>query len=98
MLSGIANGLFKVCNQAPWPVLERGKLIFDLPNEEVHFQPELSQTNSDRAHIVTPLCSIVGGLRDRLLAAREPDDQEMFRFPPTALKSEIASSGLRGRS
>lgn len=96
-LSRIANALFDVCNASPWPVLERGKLLFDLPNGQVHFQPELANTIGEGALVIVPLRLIVARLRDQLLAVRESDDQQMLRFPPTGLVAPPKRAVLRGR-
>jgi hypothetical protein len=95
-LSGVAVLLFKICNGSPWAVLERGKLIFDLPNGTVHFQPERANVSGEGALVVIPLQGIVGQLRNQLLAASGPADQRTLRFPPTALSPPRKRAALRG--
>ncbi len=41
-LTPIAETLFKLCNSAPWPTLERGKFVFDLLKRQVQFRPVTS--------------------------------------------------------
>lgn len=97
-LGDIAELLFGLCNESPWPVLERGKLILDIPNGDVHFQPELANATGEGTTVIVPLRPIVEGLRDRLLAVRQPDEQQALRFPPTALPSAPPATTMRGRA
>ena len=97
-LTQIAETLFKLCNSAPWPILERGKLLFDFSNAQVQFHPELAGTLSEGPLAIVPLRSIIAHLRDRLLAAGELDTQEMLRFPPTAVPSPAAANQGGGQS
>lgn len=89
--------LFDLCNESPWPVLERGKLVLDLPNGKLHFQPELANAVEEGTVVIVPLRPIVERLRDRLLAVGEPDEQQALRFPPTGLPSASTSGAMRGR-
>ena len=91
-LTLIAETLFKLCNSAPWPTLERGKLLFDFSNTHVHFRPELADTLSEGPLAIVPLRPIIADLRDHLLAASGPDAQEILRFPPTAVPSTAAAN------
>jgi hypothetical protein len=96
-LSAIAEALFDLCNSAPWPTLERGRLILDLPQQKVEFRSELSERPLDGLAVVVPLWPIVTQLRDQLLTANEPSDQQTLQFPLTALSPPPAST-VRGRS
>jgi hypothetical protein len=97
ILRPVAETLFKLCNGAPWPTLERGKLIFDLPQGKIEFRPELTEKLVDGLVVIVPLRPIVAQLRDQLLTVREPDDQQMLQFPLTAFSPPPAST-VRGRS
>lgn len=97
-LAPITNALFDVCNASPWAVLERGKLIFDIPHGQLQFQPELANTPGEGALVIVPLRPIVTQLRDQLLAINESDDQQTLRFPPTPLVSPPTPAAMRGRS
>ncbi len=76
-------------------MLERSKLILDLANGRLQFQPELENVVLETPVIVIPMRPLVGYLRHALLADGEIDNQEMLRFPPTPLRSkrETASRG-----
>ena len=96
VLASIADSLFELCNSAPWPVLERGKLLIDLPQTKVEYRSELPEKPIEGLTIVIPLRPIVKQLRDQLLATNEASDQQTLLFPLTA----VASPGLtaaRGR-
>ncbi len=96
-LTPIAHALFELCNSAPWPALERGKLLIDFSNKQVQFHPELASALSGGPLAIVPLRPIVTTLRNRLLAADEPNSQEMLRFPPTASPSTVAVNQERGQ-
>jgi hypothetical protein len=96
-LAPVANALFDVCNASPWAVLERGKLILDIPHGQLQFQPELASTLGDGALVMVPLRLIVTQLRDQLLAVSELDVQQALRFPPTPLTSSPTPAAMRGR-
>lgn len=89
-LAQFAAPLFELCNSAPWPILERGKVLFDFSNAQVQFRPELAGTLGENLMAIVPLRPIVAQLRDRLLTAGEPDIQGMLHFPPTAVSSTAA--------
>lgn len=97
-LAPVAEMLFESCNSAPWPTLERGKFLFDIPNAQVQFHLELAEAHYEGPMAIVPLRPIITHLRDRLLAAGTDDTQETLRFPPTALVSTGAASQRRGQS
>lgn len=90
--------LFDLCNAAPWPTLERGKLILDLPNVKLEFRPELADHPVDGPVVIIPLRPTVVQLRDQLLSVRESGSQRELRFPLTTVSTPAASATLRGRS
>lgn len=94
-LAPIAEPLFELCNQSPWPVLERTKLIVDLPEAQLQLRPELAEVTSDRPTITIPLRPVVFGLREQLLAASDVDDQASLRFPPIPVSTAAAAGGAR---
>ena len=96
-LSAIARPLFDLCNSAPWPTLERGKLVVDLPQRKVEYRPELPERPIGGLAIVIPLRPIVEELRDQLLTATETTDQQSLLFPLTAVSVPPASNA-GGRS
>ena len=97
-LALIANALFDICNSSSWAVLERGKLVIDIPHGQLQFQPELSNAIGEGALVMVPLRPIVVQLRDQLLAVSRLDEQQALRFPPTPLASPPTSAAMRGRS
>ena len=97
-LAPVAEVLFELCNSAPWPTLERGKFLFDLPSTQVQFRQELAEVRSEGPIAMVPLRPIITHLRDRLLAADTHDTQETLRFPPTAVALTGAASHRGGQS
>lgn len=96
-LKQIAETLFELCNSTPWPILERGKLLFDFSSAQIQFRPELAGDFSERPMAIVPLRLIIAHLRDHLLAVGELDTQGMLRFPPTAVLSTIAANPRGGQ-
>jgi hypothetical protein len=91
-LAPSAAALFDICNGSPWAVLERGKLLLDIPRGEVRFRSELAIALHDDTLVAVSLRPIVRQLRDQLLSVTRPDDQQALRFPPTPL-----AAPMRGR-
>ncbi|HEV7253789.1 MAG TPA: hypothetical protein VGN97_11955 [Mesorhizobium sp.] len=94
-LASVAESLFELCNQSPWPVLERAKLIVDLPEQRLQLRPELAEISSDRPTITIPLRPIVTRLREQLLAASDVEEQTTLRFPPTPVNVPGAAGRIR---
>jgi len=94
-LAPIAQPLFNLCNLSPWPVLERTKVIIDLPEGQLQLRPELAEITGDRPTITIPLRPIVGRLREQLLEASSVEDQASLRFPPIPFGAAAAASGGR---
>jgi hypothetical protein len=89
--------LFSLCNSAPWPTLERGRLLIDVPGRIVRFQSEPGDPPVEGPVLLMPLRPIIAKLRDQLLAASEPEDQTTLRFPPTSLASRSKEAITRTR-
>lgn len=94
-LTSIAEALFDVCNRSPWPVLERAKLIIDLPNADLILRGEFTETPTNRPSIIVPLAPVIAQLREQLLAASNDDEQPSLRFPPVEIPPAVASRGGR---
>jgi len=94
-LTAIGEALFDLCNRSPWPVLERAKLIIDLPNAALLLRGELTETPTDKPSITIPLAPIIAQLREQLLAAGHEDEQPSLRFPPVEIAPAVASRGGR---
>ena len=94
-ISSVAEALFETCNATPWPILERGKLLVDLPNGRLQFLQEADNVVCGTPVLIIPLRSMVGHLRGALLTEEGFDGQEPLRFPPAPLPSwvEVASTG-----
>lgn len=97
-LSCIADVLFGICNAMPWPVLERGRLIIDLPNRRILFLQEPDEVVADGSILVIPLASVVEHLRGALLTGDALDGQGLLRFPPTPIPSRLTAESSRGGS
>jgi hypothetical protein len=96
-LSPLGEKLFSLCNSGPWPTLERGRLMIDVPGRIVQFQPEPGEPTAEGPILLMPLGPIIARLRDQLLAAGEPENQTMLRFPPTSLASRSKGAIARTR-
>ncbi|MEP1729851.1 MAG: hypothetical protein ABJJ54_06870 [Sulfitobacter pontiacus] len=94
-LTPIGEALFDLCNRSPWPVLERSKLIIDLPNAALLLRSELTETPTDKPSIVIPLAPVISQLREQLLAAGSEDEQPSLRFPPVEISHAVVSRGGR---
>ena len=97
-LSCVADALFDICNATPWPVLERGRLIVDLPNRRILFLQEPDEIAADGPILVVPLKSVVEHLRGALLTGDALDGQDLLRFPPTPIPSRLTAASTRGGS
>lgn len=97
-LSAIADTLFEACNGISWPILERSKIIVELANRRLQVRSELENVVIETPALVIPLRSLIGYLRESLLAESTADDaQQMLRFPPTPLPSSLTTASMRGR-
>ncbi|WP_298360571.1 hypothetical protein [uncultured Litoreibacter sp.] len=81
-LAPIAGALFDLCNESPWPVLERAKVVIDLPGENLQLLGERSDFMSDSPVITVSLAPVIAHLREQLLTATDEDEQKSLRFPP----------------
>ena len=97
-ISSVAESLFETCNTAPWPVLERGKLVVDLANGRLQFLQATDHVACQTPMLVIPLESMVEHLRGALLTDGGVDSQELLRFPPTAVRSRIEAESVSGGS
>jgi hypothetical protein len=96
-LGPLGEELFSLCNSAPWPTLERGRLMIDMPGRIVQFQPEARAPLAEMPALLVPLRPILTRLRDQLLAAGEPENQTTLRFPPTPLAADSKGAIARTR-
>lgn len=92
-LTPIGEALFDLCNQSPWPVLERTKLIIDLPVAALLLRGEFAETRTDKPFITIPLAPVITQLREQLLAANNEDGQQSLRFPPVTITAVAAHGG-----
>lgn len=91
-LSPLAEPLFALCNQSPWPILERAILVIEMAAVRVSLRPEHGERLLPTPAIVVPLAGLVGALRETMLTTDDPGEQGSLRFPPTPL---AAASGSR---
>jgi hypothetical protein len=94
-LTAIGDALFDLFNQSPWPVLERAKLIIDLPNAELLLRGEFAERPTSNPFITIPLAPVIAQLREQLLAATNVDEQPSLRFPPVGIAPAVAAHGGR---
>ena len=83
-LGSLAEPLFTLCNQSPWPVLERSVLTVEAAGR-VSLKSDQAELLALVPAIVIPLAAIIATLRATMLATGDQDDQGLLRFPPTAL-------------
>ena len=81
LLAPLSEQVFDACESAPWPQLERSKIVIDLGANAVELQ--LVEQMPRRATIViaVELRPIIVELREKLLEA-DVDDQSSLAFPP----------------
>lgn len=91
ILGPVAEPLFALCNQSPWPVLERGVIVIEIADARVSLRQEQGERLPTAAAVVIPLCTLVAGLSETLLASYMPGEQGSLRFPPIA----VVSQGMR---
>lgn len=96
-LSPIAEKLFEVCNSVPWPALERGKLIIDLPNSNLEFELERADNLVDCLAVIVQLRPILKQLRNQFLNIKEQDSLQKIHFPLSTVSSKKSSITTRGR-
>lgn len=94
-LAPIADTLFELCNQSPWPALERAKLVIDVSGAQLQLRPELAEVVSDQPLITIPLSPIVERLREQLLAASDSSEQASLLFPPMPISAAVSARGGR---
>lgn len=95
LLEPISAELFRLCQQAPWAVLERSALVIVLGQARISVVPGSQQPplGDSAISIHVPCGPIVGRLRARLLAEQDSDSQQPLRFPPAAVSGDRRSAG-----
>lgn len=93
-----SDALFLLCNSSPWPVLERGKLLFDLAEARVRFHEDRVANTPDGPYVVVPLGKVIACLRDELLTGREGEFQHSLRFPPAPIGGVATATSMGGRT
>ena len=87
----IASDLFQHCSRNSWAGLERSTLIIEPLRARVSSAPEVQSAPLEGLAIVLPLRPIIAALRERLLLEQPEPQQELLRFPPTALEGAARS-------
>jgi hypothetical protein len=82
ILSPTSEQLFKTCESASWPQLERSKICVDFATNVVELLP-VDQASTRRAPIIVTveLRPLIVGLREKLLET-DVEDQSSLAFPP----------------
>ena len=96
-ISQCAEKLFRICNSAPWPTLERGKLLINLADGELSFRQSMNNVLPEDPHFVVPLRLVVEQLRNKLLSVEGIENQHTLQFPPTPITGVKANAGLGGK-
>ena len=97
-ISDIARPLFETCNAEPWPALERGKLIIDLPASELQFKRETEPNPFRRPAMVIPLLPSILRLRSALFTEHNFGTQESLPFPSTPTTSSASGRTMETRA
>jgi hypothetical protein len=85
-LAPLACQLFALCEQKPWPQLERLSAILFLNSGTVSFVEQGNPFPGEEPAIVIPMEPVIRELRERLLAA-DIEVQTSLAFPPVAVSS-----------
>lgn len=86
-IAPMANDLFEVCRNTPWPTLERGRIDFDMQGGNITFALGSAPPPSGVLCISVPLRPITKHIQARFVDARPTDQQGTLRFPPTPLQA-----------
>lgn len=81
ILSPLSAQLFSVCENAPWPQLERSKIVVDLNRNAVELLPVEQMPGPAPITVVVELRPLIFELREKLLEA-DVVDQSSLSFPP----------------
>ena len=81
ILSPLSGQLFSVCESAPWPQLERSKIVIDLCGNAVELLLVEQMPGRGPITVIVELRPLIVGLREKLLEA-DVDDQSSLAFPP----------------
>lgn len=90
-LGPVAEALFALCNQSPWPVLERSSLMIELATAGVWLRSDHTERLPIVPLIIVPLADIVEKLREAMLATGGSNGQGTLRFPPTPMAATARS-------
>ena len=66
-LTGVANGVFDICNQTPWDLLEERLLVLDSSRQDCLVVKDSSEIPICDAVLVCPLRSLIAALHHGLL-------------------------------
>lgn len=97
VLSPLSEDIFALCNSTPWPTLERGRLVLDIPGATVRFRLEVGDILADGPAIIVPFRPLIARLREQIFAASEPERQTTLRFPPPPLAPTDEGHAARTR-
>jgi DNA-binding transcriptional MerR regulator len=92
-LSSIAEELFRVCNEASWPALERSTLLLDLSEQGITVLAETQPVRAAGTAIYVACRPIVARLRERVLSEGGVEPQQILHFPPTVVGAGVRSAG-----
>lgn len=77
----VAQGLFALLNNTPWPQVERSSLVLDFAEARVELADPERRIALASVALLVELSSLVSDLRQHLLAG-VPDPQRDLAFPP----------------
>jgi hypothetical protein len=95
-ISAVADPLFERCNSAPWPVLERSRVVLDIPGQLVELRSDATDVAFGGTIVIVSLWPITEQLRGHLFAADEnTGQQQALQFPLSTVPSTATSLGRR---
>lgn len=81
ILSPLSRQLFSACESAPWPQLERSKIVLNLSGSAVDLLPVDQVPRRGPIIVIVELRPLIAGLRAKLLEV-DVDNQSSLSFPP----------------
>jgi len=81
VVAPLSAQLFRICESAPWPQLERSKIALYVAQGAVELLPLEQIPRRGPIVVIVELWPLISGLREKLLEAAA-DDQPSLAFPP----------------
>ena len=93
-LTGVASGIFDICNRTPWDVLANRILVLNLSVDRCMIVAESRDIPVDDSVVICSLASRITALQSRLLQS----DPSSARKPPSPAATVRGSGDVRERT